>query len=69
MTLAQSFGHPMLSLSDGRDLLAEITQGDWRVGYKLLDIVKMLPSFVSRIEKLETLKFIGEFDFQPYLMT
>ena len=43
----------MLSLADGRDLLKDIATTGWRVGYKLLNIVELLPIFVAKIEKEE----------------
>ncbi len=43
----------MLSLADGRDLLKEVATTGWRVGYKLLNIVELLPIFVAKIEKEE----------------
>jgi len=36
----------MLSLGDGRDLLKNIATTGWRVGYKILNIVELLPVFV-----------------------
>ena len=48
--VASTFGHPMLSLSDGRDLLKDVATTGWRVGYKLLNIVELLPTFVAKIE-------------------
>jgi len=53
VTLVSNFGHPMLSLADGRDLLKEVATTGWRVGYKLLNIVELLPTFVAKIEKEE----------------
>jgi len=38
----------------------------WRVGYKILNIVELLPAFVARIEKDERLKVYGSFHFQIY---
>jgi hypothetical protein len=43
----------MLSLDDGRDLLQEVVIGGWRVGFKILNIVEMLPDFVERVTKEE----------------
>jgi hypothetical protein len=56
----------MLSLSDGRDLLKEVATTGWRVGYKLLNIVELLPAFVANIEKDERLRVYGSFHFQVY---
>ena len=56
----------MLSLSDGRDLLKEVASTGWRVGYKILNIVELLPSFVAKIEKDERLRVYGAFHFQVY---
>jgi hypothetical protein len=45
----QEFGHPMLSLSDGRDLLLEVMHEKWRVGMKLCSIVELLPDFTDKV--------------------
>lgn len=66
MTLQTKFGNPMLALNDGRDLLCDISQGKWRVGLKLYDLIQMLPGFIQKVEKLESLRFFGQFHFQLY---
>jgi hypothetical protein len=53
----------MLSLTDGRDLLREIATTGWRVGYKILNIVELLPTFVAKIEKDDRLRVYGNFHF------
>lgn len=48
------FGHPLVCLTDGRDLFHEIVgEGGWQIGHKLYTLVQLLPEFIHEMLLLD----------------
>ena len=48
LTVDTNFGHPMLALNDGRDLLQEVCP-HYKVGNKFIDILNAIPAFIALV--------------------
>lgn len=57
------FTHPMLTITDGRDLFNEIVgEGGWKVGHKIYSLIRLIPEFIQEMMLVEDdLYTVGRF--------
>lgn len=57
------FTHPMICITDQRDLFNEIVgEGGWKVGHKLYSLIQLIPEFIQEMYLIEDdLYTIGTF--------
>ena len=48
------FTHPMLCITDKRDLFSEVVgEGGWKVGHKLYSLIQIIPEFIQEMYLIE----------------
>lgn len=57
------FTHPMINISDNRDLFSEVVgEGGWKIGHKLYSLIQLIPEFIREMYMLEDdLYTVGRF--------